>query len=130
MTIWVYGAMALAQGLFIQKGGPKRWSGDFYQVLRMVPESPTSWAVVIFAAGALTVAGSLARRNWLRNLGLLTVVTWYGAFAIAGATAAQLSPFVGTTAPPTYGAVTVATAILLFIDERRPHDRPTTARAA
>lgn len=127
MTIWVYGLLGVTQGVLIWVGGPIRWVGDFYTVPRMVPESPYSWAVAVGGSGILVMVGSITRTMWVRNVGLIVFAVWCAAFALTGATSAQLVPTVGTTSPPTYMAVSIAVLILLFLDERRPsHDHRST----
>jgi uncharacterized membrane protein YgdD (TMEM256/DUF423 family) len=119
MTIWAFGGYALWQGAGIIAGGPERWAGPSFAVLRRIPEATLVWGSLLVACGALILLGSLLRRWWIKAIGLAGLAVWSGTFAAGALQAARDSHMVANTGGKTYCLIALVAILLIFIDERR-----------
>lgn len=117
-TIWGAGIFGLAQGVGIILAGPDRWAGPSYTVIRQMAP-PQVWGLVAIVAGALVLAGSIARAFTVKAVGLYLLAAWCTAFAGGALAALATVATAGTTGPPTYLLVAYWAAVLTVIDERR-----------
>lgn len=118
-TIWIYGIFGLWQGVRILTADDVRWVSPGYTVVMSVPGAPDVWGWWVLLAGLLTLVGSGRRWFWVKNAGVLALSLWCGAFGFAVELAVSAMPTAGVTGTPIYIVVAFATAVLLFVDERR-----------
>ena len=117
MTIWSVGGFAIVQGLGMIWGGPHRWLGPAYAVVRQAPGSPYTWGAALVLFGCLTLSGSVLRRWRVKAAGLLGVSLWSGTFSIGAFAATLTDPDAGTTGGPAYLLIAFSSAILIHVDE-------------
>lgn len=122
-TIWAVGVYAVVQGVGVCLGGIGRWQSPAFGVIRQVPGSPYSWGVPLAVCGLVVLTASLLGRFWLKAAGLLGTSIWSFAFGSGAFSATMSSPVASTTGGPAYLLISVITAILIPIKERRAYPR-------
>jgi hypothetical protein len=129
LTIWVWGAYAIWQGLGIVIDGPVRFASPAFTLLRAVPYPTLVWGWSLTVSGVLLLAGSLMQPSrrprmqfvglFLKGAGCIGIGIWSVIIAIGAFNARQDSSTYPGTVGRTYIAVAVSVLILMFIDERK-----------
>lgn len=122
-TIWAFGVYAIVQGVWVCLGGIGRWASPAFGMIRQVPGSPYTWGIPLAVFGVVVLTASLLGRFWLKAAGLLGISVWAFAFGVGAVGAITMSPTASTTGGPTYLVISVVTAILIPIKERRAYPR-------
>lgn len=130
VSIWLAGGYAIWQGAGIITGGPERFAGPSFAVLRGNMEDPTLvWGSVLIAAGAVVLASSLAQQASnadvrlsglvTKAIGLIGIAVWSLCFAKGAFDAAAAIPTLANTGGKTYVYIALAVLVLVLVDERR-----------
>lgn len=128
-TIWIASAYAIAQGAGIVVGGPQRFAGPSFTVLRQAPHPTLFWGCWLIVAGILILTSSLVlqqvpstpvrRGLWAKGVALFAMAVWSFCFAKGALDAARTIETVPTTGGPTYVYIGLGVLVLVLIDERR-----------
>ena len=118
-AIWVFVAYSLWQGSGIVVGGPERWAGAGYTVLREVPGAPASWGWALILFGLLLGMASLMTAWRLKFLALAGISIWSLGFSVGAQYATNTVATAGTTGGPVYFLVCILAAGLIPYDEAR-----------
>lgn len=120
---WAIAAISVGQGIGILLGGPVRWSGPGYTVVRQLPASPYSWGIAILVCAGMALAGIASRTFWLKTVGLFGLSSWTFAFCVGSAWTTWAVPTAGTTGTFAYLLLSVVTALMIFVvDETESQD--------
>lgn len=119
ITIWAVGLYGIWQGAGIIRGGPLRFAGPTFVVLRLVPFPTLIWGWWLILAGLAVITGSALRQWWVKAAGLIGVAVWSVTFAIGAFQAVRVIPTVPNTGGKTYALIAFVAVVLLFIDERK-----------
>lgn len=119
ITIWVWAAYAIWQGIWIIDGGIERWGSPSFDVLRSVPDPTLFWGLILVVLGVTIFAASVLRLFWVKAVGCIGLAVWSICFASGAIAATKHNPQASSTGGPTYIAVAAAVLVLVFIDERR-----------
>lgn len=131
VSIWLAGSYAIWQGSGIIAGGPQRFGGPSFTVLRQAPHPTLFWGWFLVTAGMLVLAGSLTQLSAVttvvqraglasKTVGLVATAVWSFCFAKGALDAARSIETVPTTGGRTYVYIGLMVLVLVLIDERRP----------
>jgi hypothetical protein len=109
------GLWGIVHGVFTIIGGPERWAGPTFDILRHAPGAPYSWALVLIVAGFLVLYASgrgidyslqvklpasksvTINYKQIKNAGLWLMAFWCLLFAICVVVAVLLNPTIALT---------------------------------
>ena len=129
-TIWIASAYAIVQGAGIVVGGPHRFAGPSFAVLREAPHPTLFWGWWLIVAGVLILTSSLGLQQvpsipvqrlglWVKGVALFGMAVWSFCFAKGALDAARSIETIPTTGGPTYVYIGLGVLVLVLIDERR-----------